>query len=144
MRHVRQINANDCGIAVAAMLAGRAYRTTMRAAGFTPHREEGLYVSEMIELLSRLTKQPWRNVDISERVRLSELWDDVRCAVVIGRRSGVEFGHWIALDRRTVYDPEMAMPMPMHLPQRFGQSVRDYGYPRRDWRVLRVVICGGP
>ncbi|KAA1015963.1 hypothetical protein FVF58_01010 [Paraburkholderia panacisoli] len=134
MQHVRQINANDCGIAVAAMLTGRAYRTTMRAAGFTPHREEGLYVSEMIALLSGLTGREWKEwkTVAAGRLTLRETAFPDGVAVVIGRRTGVPFGHWIAIRKGMAYDPELRAPLPMD------------DYPRGHWRVLRVVICGGP
>jgi hypothetical protein len=144
MQLVRQINANDCGIAVAAMLAGRAYRTTLRAAGFTPHREEGLYVSEMIALLSGLTGREWKELKTvaTGRLMLRETAFPGEfvppftraggVAVVIGRRTGVPFGHWIAIRKGIAYDPELRAPLPM------------YDYPRGHWRVLRAVTCGDP
>jgi hypothetical protein len=131
MRHVRQINDHDCGIAVAAMLTGFSYRAVVRAAEIDPHRAEGLYVTEMKALLAELTDRPWRESRCGHHRRLTQARGlGARYALVIGARIGQPFGHWIALDRGTAYDPELPEPMPLD------------DYPLRHWRVLRAVMPG--
>ncbi|MHB9836833.1 hypothetical protein Q8F57_018530 [Paraburkholderia terrae] len=127
MQHVRQINAIDCGIAVAAMLSYQAYRAAARADP-TPHADHGLTVREMKALLGRLTSSAWCETRKDHHVRLDRatLAKEWTCAIVIGR-PGAEYGHWIAVERGVIYDPELDASIPLA------------EYSRRRWRVLRAV-----
>jgi hypothetical protein len=132
MQHVRQINAIDCGIAVAAMLSSHAYPAAARADP-KPHAEHGLTVREMKTLLGTLTGNAWCETRKDHHVRLDRttLAKEWTCAIVIGSL-GAEYGHWIAVESGIVFDPELDAPIPLA------------GYSRRRWRVLRAVTCGGP
>jgi hypothetical protein len=124
MRLIRQQNEIDCGLAVAAMLAGVPYRKAMRADP-NPYAERGLSTREMIELLAALTGCAWRasRMQYGRPIIAAKL--PPLCAVVI--RANAKFGHWIAVKQCSIYDPEMSA------------SARAQDYARGDWRVIRVV-----
>ena len=58
MKHIRQKNDLDCGIACAAMAANCQYRKAHRLDP-KPGALHGLYVAEMLVLLTRLTGKVW-------------------------------------------------------------------------------------
>jgi len=122
VRLIRQRNGLDCGIAVAAMLAGCPYAAA-RAADPDPDAMHGFWLPEMIDCLGRITGCRWA---VSRRTTLPP-----GPAAVIIRPAGRHIGHWIAWDGRRIYDPQMRRPF---FPER---------YPRRNWEIVRVVYQPG-
>jgi hypothetical protein len=125
MRHIRQINDFDCGVAVVAMLAGCQYRDVAHA--FPGVSERGLYVRDVVAMLEALTGQQWQGARCGRnrplaRARLPR----AACAAIIGRPSW-RCGHWIAIDNGVVHDPNDFRPVAL------------CEYQRQHWRVLRLV-----
>jgi hypothetical protein len=133
MRHIKQRNETDCGVAAAAMAAGVGYR---RAAELAPPGAalRGLFVPGALELLAGLTGQPWKARRPSPYRPVGEMARALGSgsALLIVRRKGDEYGHWVAWDGALVYDPEHAKPR------------RLAAYPRRHWLLIRVVAPDGP
>ena len=129
MRLVRQQWANDCGLAVAAMLAGVSYREADRADP-KMNWDRGMSVEELRECLRALGLET--RVSMSRRgepfgERGGDGWQGP--VAVIIRRPGDGWGHWVACHRGKVYDPEMRSP----------QSIADYGE-RSRWLVIRQIL----
>ncbi len=121
----------DCGIAVAATVAGVTYATAYSEAEILGRGNDGIPLSMMVKLLSRLTHDQWR------RVRFQPWW-----RTLANSRFGNEFvvalirhpawlcSHYVIVKGEKIYDPEIADPM--------SQS----DYPRGQWTVVAVIRRG--
>jgi len=125
MRHVRQQNEIDCGLAAAAMLSDRDYEDA-DANDPNPYSPVGFTLDEMLQLLAALNK-PARASRMQYGKPLSEATLPGVCAIII-QQPGKQWGHWIVLDGDQVGDPE------------YPTYVSLSEYRRRSWRVIRVVV----
>lgn len=127
MRLIRQRCDVDCGLAVAAMLAGRSYAEAC-AADPAPLSTVGFSLREMVETLERL--------GVVARVSRGQYGVPIGRArflhpgpvAVVIRPIGAEVGHWVCVDEGWVYDPERRSPV----------SLSAYGV-RSRWPVLRQI-----
>lgn len=127
MRLIRQRNPLDCGLAIAATVVGTSWATAA-AHDPDPNATRGLRLKELLALLETLTGQPWR---VSRPHRPHPLYRHTSrqpVTILLLRRPGHPFGHWIALVSGRVYDPE----------ERRALTVATYG--RRRWLVWRIVL----
>lgn len=125
MRHIRQLNDFDCGVAVVAMLAGCHYRDVARA--FPGALQRGLYVRDVVAMLETLTGREWAQGRCGRHPVLAcARLPRAACAAIIGRPSW-RFGHWIAIESGVVHDPNDDRPIAL------------CEYQRQHWRVLRLV-----
>lgn len=104
MRHIRQKDAADCGIAAVAMVTGKDYRVVFASALDTP-MNRGVSVREAVRLLQRLTGEKW-----SVRVRthlasitLSRLPTGDQALVLVSIRGSGP--HWLAWNGALLFDP---------------------------------------
>jgi len=108
MRIIEQREEDDCGIAVAAMLARKPYGKTYRAAK-SLGVEESLDGSKLIELLRILTGKRYEMFTWDETLNLYDWCDQEICregAVLITRQRRSLSGHWVAVRDRKVFDPD--------------------------------------
>lgn len=126
MRHIQQRNAVDCGLAVVSMLAACRYDEARRADPF-PNKNNGLSLSDFVTTLRRCSRVDWRVVRPSEYKPLSlhEIHDV--CAAIV-RQPDRRYGHWIAIERGIVHDPEL----------RRGVALTEYD--RKTWQLIRWVV----
>jgi hypothetical protein len=122
IRHVRQRGKTDCGLAVAAMLAGVGYSD---AADADPHPDAngGMSIADCSACLETLGF-PCKVKRAS--IRLAHASLPANAALLIRKHSKV-FGHWIATDGRLIFDPEDDAPV----------ALREYR--RADWSLIRIV-----
>ena len=125
MRHIRQRNAIDCGLAVISMLSGCRYEEARKADPF-PNKTIGLSLSDFIVTLERCSGKKHKFTKPSKYIRLCESQYPSTCALII-RQDGRKYGHWIAVDDGKIIDPELEKAF----------NVSDYD--RRDWYVIRII-----
>lgn len=107
------------------MLAGRSYRAVTRA--FPSASDHGLYVRDVAAMLSTLTGRAWSESRCGHHPALARARLPLAaCAAIIGRPSW-RYGHWVALERGVVHDPNFDRPIAL------------VDYPRQHWPVLRLV-----
>jgi ABC-type bacteriocin/lantibiotic exporter with double-glycine peptidase domain len=126
MKFVRQRNHNDCGLATAAMLAGRTYRDALQADP-CPEKHCGLTLAELRETVQKLTGNK-TSVRAPRNATLENCALPNDCAVIINRPGDLDC-HWIAYSNGNVYDPE------------YCRQMRLKNYEHKHWRVVRVVTC---
>jgi hypothetical protein len=125
MRLVRQLNEIDCGIAVAAMVAGTSWTKAVKT-DKNPDSKQGLTVREFVAMCESLEAP----VIVSASGRNKQFSDAARprnaCAAII-RQAGKHRGHFVAIDSDQVLDPDIG---------RFDLS--EYG--RRGWTLVRWFV----
>ena len=128
MRHVRQQNTNDCGIAAAASICDTSYNTAWDHDP-NPETSRGFSVPEMLELLRRLSGDRWKAVK-PKPVSVATAAPPERGApeVWLIRKKGDRFGHWVSATCGRIYDPELEFPDTQRL------------YHRRRWLLIRRVV----
>ncbi len=127
VRHVRQRNGRDCGVAAAAMLAGVTYDRAARAhPRARPH--DGLQAMEVAVMLRRLTGRLVRLSGAAEGETLAAgapaLPDP---AIVLIHAPGSTRGHYVVVAGGCVLDPELPEAAPL----------ADYRH--LDWTIFRVL-----
>ncbi len=127
VRHVRQRNGRDCGVAAAAMLAGVSYGRAARAhPRARPH--DGLQAMEVAVMLRRLTGRLVRLSGAAEGEPLATaaaaLPDP---AIVLIHAPGSTRGHYVVIAGGYVLDPELPEVCAL-------QSYRCL-----DWTIFRVL-----
>lgn len=131
VRHVRQRNGRDCGVAAAAMLAGVSYGRAARAHPRARPRD-GLQAMEVAVMLRRLTGRLVRLSGAAEGEPLAasaaSLPDP---AIVLIHAPGSTRGHYIVVAAGFVLDPELPEVAPLP----------EYRY--RDWTIFRVLTLEG-
>ncbi len=127
MRHIKQKGEVDCGIAVAAMLAGVEYETIPRSVFRAANIRGGLTASALVLLLRDLTDYHWPLVQPAPQRRLVADQPRYPRAALLIATPRRQDAHWIAVSGAAVYDPELELPSPRHR------------YERASWRVLTVV-----
>jgi len=127
LRHVRQRNGRDCGVAAAAMLAGVSYGRAARAhPGARPR--DGLQAMEVAIMLRRLTGRLVRLSGAAEGEALAACAAALPpTAIVLIHAPDSTRGHFIVLARGQVLDPERTSVEPLQ------------EYVHRDWTVFRVL-----
>lgn len=125
MKHIRQKNGIDCGVAVVAMFCGESYQMAKIADPF-PERDWGLSVQDFRDTVFNLTEQAIRVSRGHYAKPLSGL--RLRPAAILIRESGKTFGHWVWSDGQLIYDPERPHPQPLST------------YDRATWLVIRQVF----
>ncbi len=127
LRHVRQRNGRDCGVAAAAILAGVSYDRAARAhPRARPH--DGLQAMEVAIMLRRLTGRLVRLSGAAEGEALSACAASLPDpAIVLIHAPGSTRGHYVVLAAGHVLDPELAADPPLE------------EYIHRDWTVFRVL-----
>lgn len=125
MRLVRQWNDIDCGIAVAAMVAGCSW-TKASKADPNGDKNEGLSVQELADLCAALGS-PVTVKRVSRPLAFKDATPPAGTCAVLVRRTGTARGHFVALDGNTVLDPERG---------RFERAK----FPGRNWLVLRWYV----
>lgn len=102
MKHIRQQNHLDCGIAVAASLAQCSYDQV--AALYRRPITRGLWLSEIKSLVARLTGTQWQ----WRRVAAIAIPQFLPASgIVLIRYPKKRGSHYIACQQDTIYDPEM-------------------------------------
>jgi ABC-type bacteriocin/lantibiotic exporter with double-glycine peptidase domain len=125
MRFVRQYNEIDCGIAVAAMVAGCSWTKAVNA-DENNEATEGLSVNELATLCGALGS-PVTIKKVSRPLALKDATPPLGTRAVLIRRKGTARGHFVALDGTTVLDPELG---------RHSMAK----YTRKHWLVLRWYV----
>jgi len=126
MRHIRQRNAIDCGLAVAAMLADCSYARARQADPF-PTKRIGLSVADFLTCIRRCApNKSWSVIKPKTKTSLTKWTLPKRCALII-REKNRRYGHWIAIDNHIIHDPGLSLPVAMA------------DYDRRNWDVIRIV-----
>jgi hypothetical protein len=132
MKHVCQRGRRDCGVAVAAMVAGIPYEQVLDRWLGCLTVENGLREIAMWRLLEDITQDSW--VIRFERAPLARIGDHsfVNCpvAVVIQGEDGTR--HYVAVEGSEVHDPQ------------FTASCSISQYPKRGWRVQAIVKPAEP
>lgn len=123
MRLVRQRCETDCGLAVAAMLAGKTYMQASQADP-NPSATGGMAIADFAACLVALGVDP-SVTRASCKLECAGLPREPRALLI--REHGRKFGHWIAWDGCMIFDPEMRGPLAL------GE------YPRRGWSLIRLV-----
>jgi hypothetical protein len=128
LRFIRQSTDADCGVAVAAMLAGVPYREAAGAAGDSP---DGMSSGAVVRLLEALTGRPWRwrRCGYPRKLLADADWPGFGAACV--RPDEERAGHWVAVAGGRVFDPSLAGPW----------LLRTY-CARGDMRFFRVRLIG--
>lgn len=116
MIHVPQRHAHDCGVAVAAMLAGVTYDRAAEALTATAAR--GVSGRAMARGLTAITGHRWRAVGLPGLGAFG-LGGVERAGVLLSFAGGA--WHWVAVSGGWVFDPESEAP--------------EYGYSRTRNRV---------
>ncbi len=127
LRHIRQRNGRDCGVAAAAILAGVSYDHAARAhPRARPH--DGLQAMEVAIMLRRLTGRLVRLSGAAEGESLAACAASLPDpAIALIHAPGSTRGHYVVLAAGHVLDPELAMV----------PSLDEYSH--RDWTVFRVL-----
>jgi len=125
MRLVRQYNEIDCGIAVAAMVAGVSW-TKASNADDNADANEGLSVNELVALCDKLGS-PIRAIRVSKPIALHDAVAPAGTCAILIRRAGTARGHFVAWDGKEILDPE-------------GGRSKPSVYGRRNWLVLRWYV----
>lgn len=123
MKHIKQKNQLDCGIACAAMLAGTTYKTAL-SCDKNPISDTGLNLSEMSQMLLDLTGSNWK----PSKKHFKKVLKDIKLeesAILIQNKD--DFAHWIASDGVHIFDPWFNKKL----------KVEDYEY--KTWVVLRTL-----
>ncbi len=127
LRHVRQRNGRDCGVAAAAMLAGVSYDLAACAHPRARPRD-GLQAMEVAVMLRRLTGRLVRLSGAAEGETLAAgaagLPDP---AIVLIHAPGSTRGHYVVVAAGYVLDPELPEVAPL----------ADYRH--LDWTIFRVL-----
>ena len=123
MKHIKQKNQLDCGIACAAMLAGTDYKTAL-SYDKNPLSDTGLNISEMSQMISDLTGSKWKTSKKHYKKVLGDIKIE-KSAILIQNEDG--FSHWIASDGVHIFDPWFNKKL----------KVEDYEY--KNWIVLRTL-----
>src|SRR5262245_45234061 len=112
LRHVRQRDRWDCGVAVAATLSGFSYELTLDT--FRNHFGDidGVRSYQLREILERLTGKHWRRLDGVGLlpVRRACVQRPGRIALLYEHERG---RHWIAAHDGVVFDPSQDRPLPI-------------------------------
>lgn len=133
MRLIRQKTEIDCGLATAAMLTGRSYGDAFKHDP-NPYADHGLSVTEFVTLAKALSG---KGVSVSKAGYLLPLEEayiegvigyDEPVALVIRPMDGRHHGHWIAMHKGNVFDPERK--------EKMGIGRYDL---RTKWRLIRTV-----
>lgn len=104
MRLVRQQNEIDCGLAVAAMIAGTSWAKAVKA-DKNPESEQGLTVREFCSVCKTLGHPVSVSVaGKGQKLRSAPRPENAVAAII--RLPSKKRGHYIALDGDTVLDPE--------------------------------------
>ncbi len=130
LRHIRQRNERDCGVAAAAMLAGVSYA---RAARVRPRSRprDGLQAMEVAVMLRLLTGRLVRLSGAAEGWAL-RAWPALPDpAMVLIHEPGSTRGHYVVVAAGRVYDPE----------QGAGAPLAEYAH--ADWVISRVLSLEG-
>lgn len=126
MNLINQKNGVDCGLAVAAMITGKAYDNAADVDP-DPDSERGLGLQDFLWVLAGLTGVEWQASRAQYRRPLNAATlPQTQCAILI-RRPQDKFGHWVAFDGAQVFDPERPVAMPVAK------------YDRSDWQIIRIV-----
>lgn len=127
MRLIRQKNEIDCGIAVAAMLAGTTWKKAA-SKDKNPDSLDGLSVREFCAMCEALGS-PVRVSVTGRRQPLRSADKPSHAAAAIIRQASKPRGHYIAIDGDAVLDPEL------------GRLPLDR-YTRAKWEVVRWFVRG--
>jgi hypothetical protein len=104
LRLIRQRTDSDCGVCVAAMLAGVSYREARGAAERLGLAwRTGLWAHELKRLLLSLTGRPWWGGPFRLRRRLSD-FNGTPAAALVASPKGRQL-HWLVWHAGHVYDP---------------------------------------
>ena len=123
MEHVQQREGNDCGLAVASMVADIPYDELRDEA--VP--SDGLSLQGLVSILNVVTDRTWRIKRSSKpKALVSSKIPDQRCILLI-RWPGHRRGHFVAYENGIVYDPEM-------------EPVNVEDYIRNDWNLIYVIL----
>lgn len=128
MRLVKQINDIDCGVAVAAMIASVKYDDASRIdRALFPDAKTGMSPENLILLIQHLTKKPLTISKRNYKKPLSQLVTREHDRAVLIRDKNQKYGHWVAIHKDRIYDPEYYI----------SKSITDYE--RNNWDVIRVL-----
>ena len=106
MRHTPQRCRRDCGLAVAATLAGVTYERIMAIAGATACQALGTSADELKAILAALTGRPWTRPELLHGDTVEQLaWRYLARGAALVVRS-----HWIAVASGLVFDPATPAP----------------------------------
>lgn len=127
IRHIRQRNGRDCGIAAAAMLAGVSYREAAAAADPAVRPGDGLRAMGVARMLRRLTGRLVRISDAGDGCALAAYEPTADPAVILIHEPGDTRGHFVVVSGGLVYDPERDAPSALE------------SYVHRRWHIADIV-----
>ena len=126
MNLVKQQNGVDCGLAVAAMLGACSYDEAAEADP-SPESTRGLSPKDLIYTIEGLTGRPYSETRKGQGKPFSNYGLPLSPCAILIREPGKSFGHWIATDGQSIFDPEMSKPLPLS------------DYPRKNWPIVRII-----
>lgn len=126
MRHIRQRNDVDCGLATAAMVCGVSWQRSLDVDN-NPDSTSGLTTREFLTLCARLGVSLRMRRGTNRRWLRNEPMPDGVCAAMV-RRNLDDDGHYVAIHDGMVWDPGCVAPVPLA------------AYRRRPWKVARWFI----
>jgi hypothetical protein len=127
MRHIRQYNEFDCGLAVAAMICGKKWQDAADA-DTHPTKADGLTTKEFLVMCSALGSRIGM-IKASGKMHLKNATPPDRCCGMLIHRFGARVGHYVAFDGKYVYDPDCK------------RRVRWSSYRRRPWKICRWFVA---
>lgn len=125
MRWIKQRNEIDCGICTVAMVAGVSWKKACDA-GNHHDRDIGLHVREFVSTLAKLGVSVRQSV-VGKRMPLDSASRPDNAVAAIIRPLGRARGHYVAIDRHFVIDPET------------GRHAIDQ-YHLNDWLIVRWFV----
>ena len=127
MKHICQRGPRDCGVAVAAMVAGIPFEQVLDRWFGCLTVEDGLRELALWRLLEDITQDAW--IICSLRAPFPQVGDhcfeDCPVAVLLEGQDGTR--HYVAIEGHDVYDPLLAAGCPLR------------EYPNRGWRVQAII-----
>lgn len=126
MRHIKQKNDYDCGLAVAAMICGKRWEDAV-AADDKPTKEDGLTTKEFLVICSRLGRQVGM-LKAGGKRHLKNATPPASCCAMLLSRNRAKHGHYVAFDGVYVFDPGCK------------RKVRWSAYRKRPWKTCRWFV----
>jgi hypothetical protein len=144
LRHVRQCETNDCGIAAAAIAAGVSYEI---AASKSPvwAGKRGLSPANLMHLLRKLTRIRWQWEPFSPSQQMSRFFSAGEAQVLVVRLSQrPPTFHYIVVKDGRVYDPALPESSRTETYRRRDCPVvmRFWPQSRREWIADRLRLVG--
>jgi hypothetical protein len=144
LRHVRQCEMNDCGIAAAATAACVSYESAAAKSRVKPGKR-GLRPRELLNLLRRLTGVRWQDEVFRRFHPVSQFFGISEEQVLVIRfPDRPTCSHYIVVKDGRVYDPsfETSSRIETYAGRNCPVALRLWPLSRREWIRDRLLLVG--